>query len=33
VGGGRPEAFQKTVRDELALYARIIKDANIRLTP
>lgn len=32
VGGGRPEEFQKTVRSELALYAKIIKDANIRLT-
>lgn len=33
VGGGRPEEFQKTVRNELGLYAKIIKDANIRLTP
>ena len=28
---GKPEEFQKTVRSELALYAKIIKDANIRL--
>jgi tripartite-type tricarboxylate transporter receptor subunit TctC len=33
VGGGKPEEFQKVVRNELALYARIIKDANIRMTP
>jgi tripartite-type tricarboxylate transporter receptor subunit TctC len=33
VGGGRPEEFQKTVRKELDLYAKIIKEANIRLTP
>lgn len=33
VGGGRPEEFQKTVRNELGLYAKIVKDANIRLTP
>jgi len=33
VGGGRPEEFQKTVRNELALYAKIIKDANIHMTP
>ena len=33
VGGGKPDEFQKTVRSELALYAKIIKDANIRLTP
>jgi tripartite-type tricarboxylate transporter receptor subunit TctC len=33
VGGGKPEEFQKVVRSELALYAKIIKDANIRLTP
>ncbi len=32
VGGGKPEEFQKTVRSELALYAKIIKNANIRLT-
>ena len=31
VGGGKPEEFQKTVRSELALYAKIIKDAGIRL--
>lgn len=33
VGGGRPEEFQKTVSNEMALYAKIIKDAQIRLTP
>ena len=33
VGGGKPEEFQKIVRDDAAIYARIIKDANIRLTP
>jgi tripartite-type tricarboxylate transporter receptor subunit TctC len=33
VGGGKPEEFQKVVRSELALYAKIIKDANIRMTP
>lgn len=33
VGGGRPEEFQKTVRQELALYAKVIKDASIRVTP
>ena len=32
-GGGKPDEFQKTVRNELALYAKIIKEANIRLTP
>ena len=33
VGGGKPEEFQKIVRDDAAIYAKIIKDANIRLTP
>ena len=33
VGGGKPEEFQKVVRNEAALYAKIIKEANIRLTP
>ncbi len=33
VGGGKPEEFQKVVRSEAALYAKIIKEANIRLTP
>ena len=32
-GGGTPEEFRKTVRSELALYAKIIQDANIRRTP
>jgi tripartite-type tricarboxylate transporter receptor subunit TctC len=31
VGGGKPEEFQKLVRTDAAIYARIIKDANIRL--
>jgi tripartite-type tricarboxylate transporter receptor subunit TctC len=31
VAGGKPEAFQKVVRaDAAAIYAKIIKDANIR---
>ena len=33
VGGGKPEEFQKIVRDDAAVYAKIIKDANIRLNP
>lgn len=33
VGGGTPEEFQKLVRSDAAVYAKIIKDANIRLTP
>jgi len=32
VGGGKPEEFQKVVRGDAAVYARIIKDANIKLT-
>jgi len=31
VGGGKPEEFQKIVRGDAAIYARIIKEANIRL--
>jgi hypothetical protein len=32
--GGKPEAFQKVVvRADAAIYAKIIKDANIRLGP
>ena len=31
VAGGKPEAFQKLVRADAAIYAKIIKDANIRL--
>ncbi len=33
VAGGKPEEFQKVVRGDAALYAKIIKEANIRLTP
>jgi tripartite-type tricarboxylate transporter receptor subunit TctC len=33
VVGGKPEEFQNVVRTDAAIYARIIKDANIRLTP
>lgn len=33
VGGGKPEDFQKVVRGDAELYAKIIKEANIRLTP
>jgi tripartite-type tricarboxylate transporter receptor subunit TctC len=33
VGGGKPEEFQRVVRTDAAIYARIIKDANIRLAP
>ncbi|RST53817.1 Bug family tripartite tricarboxylate transporter substrate binding protein [Variovorax sp. MHTC-1] len=33
VGGGKPEEFQKMVRGDAAIYAKIIKDANIRLAP
>jgi len=32
VGGGKPEEFQKTMRTDAAIYARIIKDGNIRLS-
>jgi len=32
VGGGKPEEFQKTLRTDAAIYARIIKDGNIRLS-
>jgi tripartite-type tricarboxylate transporter receptor subunit TctC len=31
VGGGKPEEFQKTLRSDAAIYARIIKEGNIRL--
>jgi tripartite-type tricarboxylate transporter receptor subunit TctC len=31
VGGGKPDEFQKIVRSDATIYARIIKDANIRL--
>jgi len=33
VAGGKPHDFQKLVRSDATLYAKIIKDANIRLTP
>lgn len=33
VGGGKPEDFQKVVRSDAAIYARIIKEANIKLNP
>lgn len=33
VGGGTQEEFQKVVRGDAPVYAKIIKDANIRLTP
>lgn len=33
VGGGKPEEFGKIVRNDAGLYARIIKEANIRLAP
>ncbi len=33
VGGGRPEEFQKIVHGDAAVYARIIKEAKIRLVP
>lgn len=33
VAGDRPEEFQKILRTDAAIYARIIKDANIRLAP
>ena len=33
VEGGTPEEFQNVVRTDAAVYARIIKEANIRLTP
>ena len=32
VGGGTPEELQKTMRSDAAIYAKIIKDANIRLS-
>ncbi len=31
VGGGKPEDFQKTLRSDMATWAKIIKDANIQL--
>jgi len=31
VAGGKPEEFQKVVRGDAAIYAKIIKDANIRV--
>lgn len=32
VGGGKPEEFAQTVKSDAGIYAKIIKDANIRLT-
>ncbi|HSV35713.1 MAG TPA: tripartite tricarboxylate transporter substrate binding protein [Ramlibacter sp.] len=32
VGGGKPEELQKTLRGDAAIYAKIIKDANIKLS-
>jgi tripartite-type tricarboxylate transporter receptor subunit TctC len=31
VGGGKSEDFQKTLRTDAAIYARIIKEGNIKL--
>ena len=31
VGGGKPDEFQKMLRNDAGIYAKIIKDANIRL--
>jgi tripartite-type tricarboxylate transporter receptor subunit TctC len=33
VAGGKPEEVQKIVRSDAAIYAKIIKDANIRVNP
>lgn len=33
VAGGKPDEVQKIVRNDAAIYAKIIKDANIRLNP
>jgi tripartite-type tricarboxylate transporter receptor subunit TctC len=33
VGGGKPDEFAKTVLRDHGLYAKIIKEANIKLTP
>lgn len=33
VAGGKPEEFQRIMRGNAAIYAKIIKDADIRLTP
>ena len=33
VGGGKPEDFQKALKADAAIYARIIKEANIKLNP
>ena len=32
VGGGKPEEFAKTVKDDAAVYARIIKEAKIKIS-
>ena len=31
VGGGKPEEFQKTLHTDAAIYAKIIKEGNIRV--
>ena len=33
VGGGKPDEFAKIVQRDAGLYAKIIKEANIKLTP
>jgi tripartite-type tricarboxylate transporter receptor subunit TctC len=33
VGGGKPDETQKLLKSDAAIYAKIAKDANIRLTP
>lgn len=33
VGGGRPEDFAQLLRSDAAIYARIIKDSNIKINP
>ena len=31
VGGGKPEEFAQTVKSDAGVYAKIIKDANIKI--
>jgi hypothetical protein len=33
VGGGKPEDFAKMMVSDAAIYAKIIKDGNIKLNP
>ena len=33
VGGGKPDEFAQILRNDAAIYAKIIKDANIKLNP